>query len=362
MPISKVNPDESIYTTWRGVGGARIYSSDTDTAPIQVGEQELFFTVEKPDFTKEIVDPKEFAVFDDIDIFDAEEAAESGIETQPLDKMGGEFTLDAAKLGFEGKAVQSVLASYEVVPQLDSPDNINFLFIADIPRAAIYESAIIYQWAQLTPKTEAAVGDLSIDCKVQVGNPDGTEAHVFKDKIEDSVVAGKEYWNSGKLMHDTLYADFIKDDYDFYQLKKSSTDFKNQVQNCLTQVKIPKNDRDARIFQSYDIKYGIRIYTGETDVAPKILGQSSDTIPLEAPKYKTQKIDTSVGIPEDAEFKSTKLKEEISTIPSADLSAFGAVSQDAKLNMTINYIAIKSTALPDILEFNFKTEMQSGLI
>jgi hypothetical protein len=79
--------------------------------------------------------------------------------------MGGEATLDEAAMGFSGKAVSSVLASYEVIPDLSDPDNINFLFIADIPRAALSEGAIIYQWAQLEPKTNQ-IGPLSIDCKV----------------------------------------------------------------------------------------------------------------------------------------------------------------------------------------------------
>lgn len=144
----------------------RIYKNKDDTKPIQIPEQTLFFEVVKPDYSKEMVDPKEFAIFDDFDLFDADEMADSGIEMQPLDKMGGEFVLDKDVLGFSGKATQSVLASYEVVPELDDPDNINFLFMADIPRDALYESAIIYQWAQLTPKTHASVGVIALDCKV----------------------------------------------------------------------------------------------------------------------------------------------------------------------------------------------------
>jgi hypothetical protein len=282
LPLYKKNPDESIYTTWRGTGGARIYKSATDTQPVTISEQEMYFTVEKPDFTKDIVDPKEFAAFDAIEAFDADEA-EEGTESQPLDKMGGEATLDESALGFSGKAVQSVLASYEVVPDLSDPDNINFLFIADIPRAALYESAIIYQWAQLTPKTNA-IGSISIDCKVQVGNGDGTSAGVYKAAIENK---DRKWNNSGAAAHDSLTATFIKDDVEFYKLAKSDTDkVKNQVQKCLAQLKIPKADRDNRIFQDYDVKYGIRIYTNDDDAAPKELGKFTDTIPLAAPKYK----------------------------------------------------------------------------
>lgn len=81
MPISKKDPDESIYTTWRGVGGARVYKSESDTSPIQITEQDMFFTVTKPDYTKEIADPADFAVFEEFAFTDADEMAASGIET-----------------------------------------------------------------------------------------------------------------------------------------------------------------------------------------------------------------------------------------------------------------------------------------
>lgn len=141
--------------------------------------------------------------------------------------MEGEFTLDKAALGFDGKAKQKLLASYDVADDLEEPDTANFLFQADIPRAGLEEGAIIYQWAQLKPKTEASVGDISIDCKVVVGDPYATEANVYKAKIEDSVMGGKEYNKSGAAAHDKLKADFVKDDDEFYDLKSSDTSYKN---------------------------------------------------------------------------------------------------------------------------------------
>lgn len=127
-------------------------------------------------------------------------------------------------------------------------------------------------------------------------------------------------------------------------------------------MKIPKKDRDSKLFQEYDVKHGTRIYTDESDTNPKILGQSTSKIPLDAPKYKTKRFDDTAGIPEDVEFKTTKLKEEIYTVPSSDLAAFAGNGQGAKQNLTINYHALKTAALPDILEFNFKTEMGSGVV
>jgi len=158
-------------------------------------------------------------------------------------------------------------------------------------------------------------------------------AFVYKDKIEDSVVSGKEYWNVSAAPHGTLWADFVRDDFTFYKLKKSATDFKNQVQNCMTQIKIPKDNRDANMFQSYDVKYGIRIYTGDDDKAPKILGQSTDVIPLTAPTYKTAKFDETKGLPEDIDLLTTVLKKESATVTVADLSAFTSPTKDAKLEI-----------------------------
>jgi hypothetical protein len=36
----------------------------------------MFFTVEKPDFSKDIVNPKEFAAFDSIEVFDEDDKVE----------------------------------------------------------------------------------------------------------------------------------------------------------------------------------------------------------------------------------------------------------------------------------------------
>jgi hypothetical protein len=52
----------------------------------------------------------------------------------------------------------------------------------------------------------------------------------------------------------------------------------------------------------------------------------------------------------------------VTTVPQSEIRALGTVTQDAKLTATVSYIAVKSTSLPDILEFNFETETQAGLI
>lgn len=163
-------------------------------------------------------------------------------------------------------------------------------------------------------------------------------------------------------MHATLTAEHIKDDFAFYELKKSDTSFKNQVQNCMTIMKIPKADRSDKMFQKYDVKYGIRIYSSDEDTAPKILGQSTAEIPLKAPKYKTKRFDEAVGLPTDIDFDSKTLKSESIDVAANTLTDFSGITKPAKLTMETNYIAIKSTSMADVLEFNFKTEIESGKV
>ena len=127
-------------------------------------------------------------------------------------------------------------------------------------------------------------------------------------------------------------------------------------------MKIPKADRNDQLFQDYDVKYGIRIYSSDDDTNPKLLGESTDVIPLKAPKYKTARFEEDVGLPEDVEYLSATLKDEKLDVPVTDLSDFTGITQPAKLQMQTNYIALKSTSLPDVLEFNFKISIESGQV
>jgi hypothetical protein len=83
---------------------------------------------------------------------------------------------------------------------------------------------------------------------------------------------------------------------------------------------------------------------------------------LAAPKYKVAKVDTNAGLPEDIEYLQTSLKSQITAVPQSEIRALGTVSKDASLNVTVSYIAVKSTSLPDILEFSLETSIQTGLI
>ena len=172
LPISKENPDEAIYNTWVGVVGAKIFKTEDDAAPITLKEKKAHFTLGKPDYNAYIPDPEDMEIFNSLD-FDLEEDSE--VEQKPLEKMTAEFEL-VNDDGSKSKVFQDVFAYYELVPEVDKPNLVNFLFYADIPRAKLSEGIIIYQWAALTPKDNTSpVPPIGIVCKVQVGNADGTE-------------------------------------------------------------------------------------------------------------------------------------------------------------------------------------------
>ena len=91
-------------------------------------------------------------------------------------------------------------------------------------------------------------------------------------------------------------------------------------------MKIQKSDRDDNMFQDYDVKYGIRIYSDYDDTNPKLLGESTNTITLKAPKYKTSRFDEDVGLPEDVEYLSATLKDESVTVDPSSMTDFSGIS------------------------------------
>ena len=94
----------------------------------------------------------------------------------------------------------------------------------------------------------------------------------------------------------------------FFELQKSDTDFKNEVQNCLAKISIPKENRDVKLFQEYDVKYGVRIYSDFEDTNPVNPGEQTTTMSITAPKYKAAEFDEEEGIPEDIELRYTPKK------------------------------------------------------
>lgn len=200
LTIYKKDPDESIYNTWKGRGGVRIYKSADATTFMDLGSTKLTFIVEKPNYEADIPDPTEFAEFEDMIATEDED-----LESQPLDSLSAEIDLSNMNLGFTGKIKQKVLAKFQISDDIGEPDFIELLYQADMPRDALPESAIIYQWAQFTPKTDQSFQEYSVDCIVMVGNPDGVFSAIFEGKLDDSAAGGKDMFSINSNFHTTYW-------------------------------------------------------------------------------------------------------------------------------------------------------------
>jgi hypothetical protein len=75
----------------------------------------------------------------------------------------------------DSKASQSINTAYKVVPEVTLPDQLDFIFKADIPIIALTEGSVIYQFLELTEGSDT----IAVECKVSVGNPDGVVSNVF---------------------------------------------------------------------------------------------------------------------------------------------------------------------------------------
>lgn len=131
LPISKENPDDSIYTDWRGWFGARIYKSLDDTTPMQIKESKTSFYLEKPDYTQPIPSKEDLEFFEELSKYmDDEEfvSADEKGEREFLNKAVNPMELTAETAGYAGKAQQLLLASYYQVPDIDEPDQFSFFF------------------------------------------------------------------------------------------------------------------------------------------------------------------------------------------------------------------------------------------
>ena len=184
---------EKVYRTWQVTTGARIYDSKTATTFKEIPEFVEVFALGAVE--EEWFDPallEEFdEVFDDLDLddidfdFDVED-----IINLPIPEEKATMTISGSK--YNGAATMSMKGKYENIPKIDLPDQIVFIFEADIPKDALAPGKVIVQSANLVGKTTSAI-EIGIQCKVQVGNADATETRAFKGGAFNPV-AGKDWF------------------------------------------------------------------------------------------------------------------------------------------------------------------------
>lgn len=80
---------------------------------------------------------------------------------------------------------------------LDQPNYLAFFFDVDLPKKAVPDGTIIYQYATLKPKVVTAkTVQRTVVCKVVVGVAAATEANLYEgnESFKSADLAGKKYF------------------------------------------------------------------------------------------------------------------------------------------------------------------------
>jgi len=228
--------DETV-DAWNAIIGARMYASLSDTTPVQVSEFEHTWLFDGAADPADINDPTLEALFEDaedlVEDLEDEIAAllkELEIKMKVLEELKEEVVFDAADAEFTNaetaalfanvKASQSINTAYKTVPEVTLPDQLEFIFSADIPTIALEDGAVIYQFLTLTEGSDT----VSVECKVSVGNPDGVKTNVFSDGGLDKATAKAKTWSSLGQTKDTELVASHNFGQEYFKLKESKTD------------------------------------------------------------------------------------------------------------------------------------------
>ena len=146
---------------------------------------------------------------------------------------------------------------------------------------------------------------------------------------------------------------------DLFELQESELSGLNKKQICLAQLPISKVDRDPAMFTTYDVKLGVRLYSGRTDTTPINLSETTTTITLDPPAAPESEWDPEDGIPEDLELNFIPAGTVSETV---DLSTLDPnLSGEVNANLDVAFIVNKEISIPNMLTMFFHTEMPAGV-
>jgi len=246
-------------------------------------EEEWFDPALLEAFADEYGDDELDFEFDDFD-YDVKE-----IIKKPIPEKKATKEITGSK--YDGKANMAMKALYNNIPKIDLPDQIEFLFEADIPKDALAPGKVIVQYAYLTGKTTKSL-EIGLQCKVQVGNPDGVETWAFNGG-DLKAVADQEWFivNLDNIDFDTD-VNPVKSR-SFYKLAGStSTDVaiktKNKTQKCKLILDVDKNQ--PLLFQEYDMKLGLIVYEEEYSTEFVQMIEEDSTTTLAKPVFKMKAV------------------------------------------------------------------------
>lgn len=263
----------------------------------------------------------------------------------------------------------------------DEPDTVDFVFTADLPKDVFNTGNVIYQVAELAPKTAFTTTDLTklnVVCQVSVGNPDGVKSFGYAkgDLITYVNTDGVDKIRTDNKASDLSAFKLVpepKGDQDFYKLESNTENRRNLKQKCMTSIKIPKDIAatvKTDLYNIYDVTIAVRYHsadgTKQADFGKQIL---TETIEFVKPTYASKVVpfDPTEGIPKDVDSKvaegTVKSKPAEADAKTALASVDAALATaDIKQDVKIDYVAVKEMTRPDMIDLTFEVEGPSALV
>jgi len=323
---------------WFAIIGARLYTSITDPNFVQLPEFNTTWMFEESN-PEDINDPELEALFK---IDEAEEnldelwdeyaalLAELDIAMKVLEELKEEAIFDAtdnanyadadvAALYTDVKASQSINTAYKVVPEVNMPDQLEFIFTADIPNIALVDGSVIYQFLELTEGSDT----IAVECKVSVGNPDGVKTSVLSGAGLDKASGAGKTWSELATTPDAELKASHNFGQEYFKLKASKTDLtNNQVQNCKVAIDVPKS-YTKDLFRTWSVLLGVRVYDSETATKFINLYESAPGKTLKIEKIAIKNKPVAASTYENVEIDEKEAASETGAAAANDLTALG---------------------------------------
>ena len=272
--MPKDERDEEMYTEYTMIVGARVYHSVDDTEPVNFEAKRFKFELKEPNYS--ITDPSIYENFEMGDDF-------GGIEKE-IEILGGESNeMDGTALGddfADSKVKQDLYTAFESNSIITEPDTLGLFFDLDLPSDFVTDGKIITQLAELTNSDGQT---LTIECTVQVGNPDFTRVSEWVGTV-DTTETGVTFEDQDFGMKDENSSIGKIDDFDFYALSDSEFDSFNKIQSCVADFQIEKDDVD--VWGLYQVTVHARIFDNREATEFIALDTTSFEIDLVKPTFE----------------------------------------------------------------------------
>ena len=219
--------------------------------------------------------------------------AEAEIQVQGAATNDQTVTVDGVNFDIK----QDLFIGYEIVQDIDTPNNMGMMFELDVPGTLIPDRAVILQYAQYRKSDNYYDDWVGVACVKQVGVQGSQKVFNFRgqgilDGYDDT--GNAEPWDAQKP------ADFVaqdpRDGSEFYRVRLDDqaayeldafggSKAGNKLQRCVAQLEFPKEDFNQEWFGNYTVYVGARIYKRPSEAAFISIPEDSMQLNFDPPVY-----------------------------------------------------------------------------